>query len=99
MDVLRELSALHEAIKEGCYTALGELRVGHADQGIEFAIEDMILVDHHAEGPLGNDKLVVHVVRAAHEDLVLNKVASQLATAKADSHPVLLLLLWLLVRG
>ena len=99
MDILCELSALHEAIEEGCNTALGELWVCHADKSIELAIEDVVLVHYHAEGPFRDNKLVVDVVRAAHEDLILDEVASELATAEADPHPVLLFLRWLLVRG
>ena len=55
MDVLCELTALHEAIEEGRHTTLGELWVGHTDKGIEFAIEDVILVDYHAESPIRDD--------------------------------------------
>ena len=43
--------------------------------------------------------MVVLVVRAAHQDLILYEVASELATAEADPNPVLLILRWLLVRG
>ena len=52
MDVLRELSALHEAIEERCYTALGELWVSHANKSIKLAVEDVVLVNNHAESPL-----------------------------------------------
>ena len=96
-DVLGELSRLHEPVKERGHTFLGELRVCHAYQSVELTIEDAML-NHHAESPIWNDQLVVHVVGGAHHDLVRDKVASDLAASETDFHPVLLVALGLLER-
>ena len=54
------------------------------------------MLNDHTKGPVRHDKLVVHVVRGAHHDLVRDEVASDLSASETDFHPVLLVGLGLL---
>ena len=65
------------------------MRVGHADEGVEFSIENSVIYNH-SEGPVWNDELIGCIRRATHEYLIIDEVASDLTTAEADFDPMLL---------
>ena len=50
------------------------------------------MVHNHTKGPIGNHKLILEVIRAAHQDLILDKVAPDFATSEANLDPVFLIL-------
>lgn len=80
---------MHQTVEKWCHALLGELGIGHADEGVELSVEDGVLNDA-AEGPVRDYQLVASVLGAPHEDLVLHEVASDFTATKADLDPVFL---------
>ena len=93
------MAALHQGVENWRYTRLRELRIGQADESIEFAIEDGCAARDQAKSPFGHDDLVFDVIRGTHEQLIGDEVAVDFATSKADCDMMLVFQSWLLESG
>jgi len=88
VDVLVELLRLHKGIKQRGDAFLGELRVGHADQGVKLSVEDAMLNDH-AKRPVRHGKLILHVIWTSEHNLISNEIAANFTATEADPYPAL----------